>query len=189
MPTGVYLRTEEHKRKSSEAAINGNTGKYRRTDRHKRITSEAMKGRHLSEETKRKISEARKGIKFSDEHKRKLSESKRNKKRTGERACNWKGGLCKNKEYMRWCWGKRKRLKKLQNKNGSSHTFDEWELLKRQYGFRCPACNRVEPKIKLTEDHIVPLSKMGSDCIENIQPLCQSCNSKKHTKSIKYEIN
>ena len=67
-----------------------------------------------------------------------------------------------------------------------NHNFGEWELLKKQYNFICPACSRQEPQIKLTEDHIVPLSKGGSDNIENIQPLCISCNVRKHTKIIKY---
>jgi 5-methylcytosine-specific restriction endonuclease McrA len=69
-----------------------------------------------------------------------------------------------------------------------SHTFEEWELLKKQYNFTCPCCHRKEPKIFLTEDHIIPLSKGGSNLIENIQPLCRSCNCSKHTKIIKYNI-
>jgi len=68
-----------------------------------------------------------------------------------------------------------------------SFTFGEWELLKKQYGYCCPCCSKCEPEIKLTEDHIIPLSKGGSNYIENIQPLCGSCNSKKHDKVIKYE--
>ena len=67
-----------------------------------------------------------------------------------------------------------------------SHTFGEWEHLKKQYGYICPMCGKNEPEIKLTEDHIIPLSKGGSDNIENIQPLCVSCNTKKYTKIIKY---
>lgn len=78
-----------------------------------------------------------------------------------------------------------RRLKRKFNAEGS-HTYGEWELLKKQYGFTCPSCKSKEPEIKLTEDHIIPLSKGGSDYIENIQPLCRSCNSSKSTKVVKY---
>jgi len=67
-----------------------------------------------------------------------------------------------------------------------THIIGEWELLKKQYGHKCPCCGKLEPEIKLEEDHIIPLIKGGSDYIENIQPLCRSCNAKKHTKIIKY---
>ncbi len=67
-----------------------------------------------------------------------------------------------------------------------SHTIGEWELLKKQYNFTCLVCGRKEPEIKLTADHIIPLSGGGSNWIENIQPLCRSCNSTKHTRIIKF---
>lgn len=58
-----------------------------------------------------------------------------------------------------------------------SHTIDEWIALKDSYGNVCANCGE---KKKLTKDHIIPLSKNGTDYIENIQPLCRNCNSKKH---------
>jgi 5-methylcytosine-specific restriction endonuclease McrA len=70
--------------------------------------------------------------------------------------------------------------------NGGSFTADDWELMKAEYGYRCPCCNRKEPNIKLTVDHITPISEGGKNLIENIQPLCKQCNSKKHTDVMKF---
>lgn len=87
----------------------------------------------------------------------------------------------------------RSRLRRYKLKISGSHTLGEWETLKAQYNWTCPACGKTELEIKLTEDHIIPLSKGGSNNIENIQPLCGPCNSKKSTKIIIYspeeEIN
>lgn len=64
------------------------------------------------------------------------------------------------------------------------HSENEWMRLVRLYNNLCLACGKTN--IVLTRDHIIPLSKGGSDYIWNIQPLCQSCNSKKHVKKIDY---
>jgi 5-methylcytosine-specific restriction endonuclease McrA len=61
------------------------------------------------------------------------------------------------------------------------HTQGEWDALKRAFNFTCVGCNRTEPTVTLTRDHKVPLVAGGSDRIDNIQPLCGSCNSRKHT--------
>jgi 5-methylcytosine-specific restriction endonuclease McrA len=64
-------------------------------------------------------------------------------------------------------------------------TYQEWILILERYNHRCVCCGS---KDRITIDHIVPLSVGGTDTIDNIQPLCKSCNSKKGTKTIDYRI-
>lgn len=72
-------------------------------------------------------------------------------------------------------------------RSGGSYTVEQWDALCAQYGHRCLACGSQEP---LTVDHIVPLSKGGTNDITNLQPLCHRCNSAKGDKVIDYrEIN
>ena len=73
--------------------------------------------------------------------------------------------------------------KRRANKQGS-FTAQEWQDLCARHDYRCLACG--ESNVKLTVDHVVPLSKGGMNTIENLQPLCGSCNSSKHTKEIDY---
>ena len=69
---------------------------------------------------------------------------------------------------------------------GGSHTEDEWQSLKAFYEYKCLRCSKQEPEIRLTRDHVIPLTSNGTDSIENIQPLCARCNSKKNNKHIDY---
>jgi 5-methylcytosine-specific restriction endonuclease McrA len=66
---------------------------------------------------------------------------------------------------------------------GGTITNKEWKELCNKYGNRCLRCGR---KVKLTIDHIIPLSKGGSNTIDNIQPLCGHCNPSKGAKTIDY---
>jgi len=85
----------------------------------------------------------------------------------------------KQKEHMT------KKLARRRNALGS-WTAEEWIILCEQYGNKCLCCGRGD--VGLTADHITPLSKGGTNYIWNIQPLCRSCNSKKHTRSDNYRF-
>lgn len=70
--------------------------------------------------------------------------------------------------------------------NGGTFTAQQWHDLKAQYNFTCLDCGKSEPDILLTPDHIIPISKGGSNDIGNIQPLCFHCNTVKHVKTTDY---
>jgi 5-methylcytosine-specific restriction endonuclease McrA len=70
--------------------------------------------------------------------------------------------------------------------SGGSYTEKQWYELKAIYNNTCLCCRRQEPEIILSADHIIPVSKGGTSYITNIQPLCLSCNRKKHAKIIDY---
>jgi 5-methylcytosine-specific restriction endonuclease McrA len=69
---------------------------------------------------------------------------------------------------------------------GEKFTRAEWQALCALYDDTCLCCGKQEPAIKLTTDHVVPVSKGGGNSIENIQPLCTSCNNHKGNKIIDY---
>ncbi len=96
-------------------------------------------------------------------------------------------GVTNTSEYRNWQKGLNSyRRREAARLFGNPHSNKDWEELKSKYDFTCPSCKKTEPEIKLTRDHIISLSKGGSDCIDNIQPLCKSCNCSKHTKNLRY---
>lgn len=132
---------------------------------------------------------------------------------TGESHPNWKGGkpkcvICqkqldtygrkkcskcylnfaKKENHPNWKGGINNVIKRRAILAGAIglHNNNEWENLKKKFNYMCLCCKKQEPFIKLTEDHIIPLSRGGSNDISNIQPLCRSCNSIKHTKTTNF---
>jgi 5-methylcytosine-specific restriction endonuclease McrA len=69
---------------------------------------------------------------------------------------------------------------------GGHFTRQEFADLCEKFDNKCLCCGRKD--VPLTADHVIPLSwkEPHSDEITNIQPLCQSCNSRKHAKHIDY---
>lgn len=76
--------------------------------------------------------------------------------------------------------------RKARKHGGKGVTAEEWVALCDQFDNRCVGCGRGN--VELTQGHVLPTSKDGKHEIENLQPLCRSCNSRKNTKAIDYRV-
>ena len=63
------------------------------------------------------------------------------------------------------------------------HGDTEWESVLERLGHKCLRCGSKED---ITRDHIKPLVNGGTHSIDNIQPLCRSCNSWKGKRTIDF---
>lgn len=196
--------SEESKKKLSAAKVgqpSWNKGKRMsntmREKMHGNLNGKGNKGRNMSKEWIEKIRLAKigkpsplKGRKISEEHRKKLIGRKVSKeqrqKASDARIAAYKRDfpdyVKSDNTHRRTRQARRRRLLEA----GGLHSRGEWETLKAQYNFTCPSCKKSEPEIRLTRDHIIPVFRGGSDNIENIQPLCKLCNSRKHLRTIKY---
>jgi 5-methylcytosine-specific restriction endonuclease McrA len=69
-----------------------------------------------------------------------------------------------------------------------SFTNEQWADLKKKYDYYCLCCGKKEPEINLTTDHVIPVVLGGTNNIDNIQPLCQPCNSSKGIKTTDFRL-
>lgn len=86
-------------------------------------------------------------------------------------------GRCQSHYFFEFYHRRRRR-------NGGTFTLQEFLDLCDRYGNCCLACGRSD--VKLTADHVVPVSAGGWNGISNIQPLCRPCNSSKNARTIDY---
>lgn len=61
-----------------------------------------------------------------------------------------------------------------------SYTLQEFVELCTKQDWKCTYCGRERP---LAPDHKIPLSRGGSNKLDNITPACKSCNSRKGSKT------
>ena len=98
------------------------------------------------------------------------------------KATKWTDDYKKRNPLKRDKWkkqaGRNRRSRRVQSIG--KFTSAEWEELCTLYNNKCVCCEEIKP---LTVDHVIPLSKGGTNYISNIQPLCRSCNSRKGTHS------
>lgn len=61
-------------------------------------------------------------------------------------------------------------------------TIEEWLDRLEEFNFHCAYC--ILPKPDLEPDHMVPVSRGGSNGIENIVPACRNCNNSKNDRTL-----
>lgn len=90
---------------------------------------------------------------------------------------------------LRWRLRNPERVKALHHarrarvRAGGTYRPEHWVAMCAFFGHICLACKQSKP---LTIDHVIPTIHGGKNSIENLQPLCLSCNSSKQDKHIDY---
>lgn len=82
-------------------------------------------------------------------------------------------------KYEQWMTERRGRVLGVDGK----FTRKEWKELLDYCGNKCLKCGTT---IRLEADHVIPISIGGNNSIDNIQPLCRSCNAQKHVDVVDY---
>ena len=78
------------------------------------------------------------------------------------------------------------RCKLYQHKRRIGGTIDEylWKMKCILLNNKCQICQVHLMDNEITIDHIIPITKNGTNDIDNLQPLCGSCNSMKGNRAM-----
>lgn len=85
----------------------------------------------------------------------------------------------KNPEKQRQIW-----TNKHARSKGARGTcsLEQWYNRCSMFLWRCAYCGTELNKTTVTRDHVIPLSRGGSNWPANLVPACRSCNNSKHAK-------
>lgn len=104
----------------------------------------------------------------------------------------YKNTLAWRKKYPERTRGHNRKRRAIKRGLSQHFTPTEWLKLKEEFTNHCIRCGGAEPFVKLSPDHVIPLSKGGKDTIDNIQPLCcmriGNCQSKKGINDTNYRV-
>ncbi len=143
--------------------------------------------------------------KCQEEHKERIVEYKRAWTRAnGARTITYKRAYYEQKREeviarsTEWAGNNPQKVKQFKANNGrkrraakhasrGNFTAKQFEELCERYGNKCLSCGATG--VVLEADHVIPLTKGGSDAIDNIQPLCGACNRSKFVKSTDYRVS
>jgi len=92
-----------------------------------------------------------------------------------------------NEAYKRWYIKNQATLRKTAHQRyelygKSNFSFEQWLEILDRFNYCCAYCSRSD--VKLTMDHVIPLSRGGKHEAENIVPACKPCNSKKGNRPV-----
>lgn len=105
-----------------------------------------------------------------------------------------RGRVCRRKKQSNWLktdggkfYSARKHAKRRSRINiNADLTRTEWTEILKKYLHKCAYCGSSK---KLTQDHIIPLSKGGHHTANNVVPACHQCNSKKGNQTWKPKLS
>lgn len=102
---------------------------------------------------------------------------KNNRERANFNSRNWrKRNLEKRRITTRI--QQQRRTARIYNAGNNTLTAQEWNILCRIYQGKCFWCGEV---CNQTIDHVLPISRGGQNCKDNVVPACFGCNLKKRT--------
>ena len=111
--------------------------------------------------------------------------SEKQKQKDRSAIVDWQKRNSERKRYTNAEWKKKNKVKVCEHSAKRRTQIKERRFvvsesdLNRIYQSPCTNCGSIE---QITADHVVPISRGGVHSVGNLQPLCLSCNSRKHNR-------